>query len=188
MKENREQKIFISPYVSLRFHYQAVVFLFVMLPVGILYMYLLGVRSMNFELTVMSTVLTIAVFVPFILLAAGFLFIRKYLPFKIVIDESSLKYVGLMKTVRARWSEIEAIRVLPMGRGVFEIRTKNGTFYFPVIMKELNAEYPKLRNDGITMKWTYSDGSERTVAPENSPVYIEISQQLKDNQVSINIT
>lgn len=168
-------------------HYQAFIFFFVLLPAGGLYIYLLGIRSMDFELSFMTLLLTLVVCLFFGLLTVCFVFMRKYLPFKILIDNAGVQYSGLVKTVRARWDEIIGIKVIPMGPGILEVRTSKGTFCFPTAMKEMNRIYPKLKNKGMGMKWIYDDDTEKPVTPENCPVYIEIQRQLKEHNIDINI-
>ncbi len=161
------------------------IILFVVAPVGILYLLYKALIFTDFQITTGIIILFFAACLLFLLLAFVYRIFRKYVPIKIKTNMSGINYFGLFGNIHLHWNEIKSIKpikILFRTGYIIEIRANNGNIYFPITMKEKDNMYPKFAI-GFREKWIDNNGVEKPVIPENCPLYLEIQKHLNNLKI-----
>ena len=177
-----DKKVFVDANIN---NYQYGNFLFILLAVFIwliyaLYNHLKNPISMDLP---SATFLTITISV-FFFLVVSFIFLRKYWTFKIITDYRGITIVGLLKKKQVNWTKVIALEVSDSllgniaGGKIGKVKTREGDYFFSLIMKEQNQPYPKFINHISKVWWEDREGNKMKVAPENCPLYVEIQKHL----------
>lgn len=168
----------ILPSESLQYKLHIVIFGIV--PVAMVLGFFQALRVEDFRFSFLTVLLMLVFLLLGSLLATMFYFFRKYSPYKIITDQTSLYYSGLLKRVHVRWDQVQSFGGVPdgiIGRRFIELKTRNDKLYISMLMKEKDNPYPKL--GVVSHKWINADGTEAQVCADSCPLYKEIQEHLK---------
>lgn len=149
------------------------IMLFIVLPVGVLWLVVRAI--LKGEWMVLLPSLPVLIFLVFY-----FKFLRNKRVFKITTDDKGISFYGLLKEIDSPWPEVLSVTGNRESfQDMIEVRTKNGNFRFPLFMKNEAEQYPILKNSMRGWLWAFADGTEKEIAVENNPLYLEINSRLK---------
>ncbi len=172
-------------YINARFEssilqYGMIITMIIIGPLGLLYGLIGLLVTYDFVFTWVVKIVFLIICIAWIGMIIIFFLLKKYWIFKILASDSHIVAIGLLRKIDARWNEIISVDVIStgilFGGQMIEVKTKSGSFYFPLTMKEKNKEYPKL--DLLGEKWIDRKGEKKTISPENCSLYIEIKKHL----------
>ncbi len=166
-------------FTSAELQYAVIATLFLIAPLGLLYSFIGLLISRQFVFNIFTFISLIILCLVWVGLAVIFKVAKKYWIFNISIDPYGITSFGLFQKIHAAWNEITSITVIStgilFGGKMIEIKTIFGNIYFPLTMKEIDKEYPKL--DTIGEHWVDSNGNKKPVTPENCLLYSAIKQR-----------
>lgn len=152
------------------------VFMFIVLPGGLLYFLLRSLIKGDTTNTIFLLSFLLLLILPLYFL---FKWSQKYRTFKIETDDTGLTYYGLLKKIQSRWEDVLSVTVTNFNlRKMLQVKTNQGDFIFPLSMKENDKEYPQLRPSMDDYKWEYPDGKVEAMTPENCVPYLEIKERI----------
>ncbi len=179
ISENAEKKYFVDArFGTAILQYGAIFTAVILVPLGILFSFInLVVPQRHMPVGLWGILLAVLCLVLFAV-AVFFLTLRKYWVFTVEVSEKGLSVSGLLRTIDARWNDLLSISVLStkilFGGKMIEVKTRAGSFFFPLTMKDKNQEYPKL--DLLGEQWVQIDGRKKPISIENCSLYMVIKE------------
>jgi len=180
----KENKVFINAkFNSLIVQIVWLFAIFILVPTGLVEA-LIGVVLNKSHIPLSVKVIIISVIVVALLcILSLFFWMRKYWILTVGTTIEGITSVGVLKKIHSRWNEIISIDVIEKGvvfkSKMIEVKSKQGTFYFPLTMKEKNDANYKL--DRMSNSWIDADGAKKPLSPNNCPLYQEIRKKTNSN-------
>lgn len=167
----------MSPAFSYVVEYAIPLILFLIVPFALVYYFVAYIISTNFKVTIIAfIVFALSCSILFVDIIIYFI-LRKNWVKKIIINDIGISLFGFYKKIDAPWSEVLSAEVDSSSISKrIKVKTKRGTFFFPLTMKEENKEYPKI--DSVYEQWMDADGKKKPVNPDNCTLYTEIKKRL----------
>jgi len=187
MVDNKKTFV-ISALPTLSIFYEAYAVIFFIAPLGLFYIYFLVLREYQFKFTIPVLFFTFLLILSIVLVSGVAIFIRRYVPHKIVIDNHGIHYYSFLKKAHIQWEDIALLRITSsfVGSGRFELHTKDRrVFSIPNRMKEEGSEYPE--ESFTKAEWVYADETKKPIVPENCPLFMEILKKKEELDLGFEI-